>query len=178
MATILIVYDNAAARDMLCEILRSRGYIMRGKDNVQAGLDLINQQHPDLVICDHEPPTLDGIELLQTLRLDPATVSIPVIICTSQTDPQVRELALQLGVCAYINKPFDLHLLTEPIAARLNPESVFSTRSSFTASPTSVNASINANTSSGDTAKTVKGDSAKISGTSMAWSFFTNMVGE
>lgn len=119
MPTMLIMYDHAAARDMLCEILRSRGYKMLEAGNVQAGLDLINQ-HPDLVICDHEPPNLNGIELLQSLRLNPATAAIPVIICTSQTDPQARKLALQLGVCAYINKPFDLHLLTEPIAAQLN----------------------------------------------------------
>jgi CheY-like chemotaxis protein len=150
MPTILIINNHKAACDMLCEILSSRGYKMRAASDIQAGLNLIKQR-PDLVICDHEPPSLDGLSFLQTLRHNPATAAIPAIICTSQTDPQLQQTALQLGVCAYINKPFELNLLTDPIAAQLKP---------------------------GDSDSRIKIDSTKTSGTSMAWSYFTAMVGD
>ncbi len=169
MPTVLMVNNHTAAREMLCLTLRSRGYNMLEASNIQAGLNLINQQHPDLVICDHEPPDLDGINFLQTLRLNSATAAIPLIVCTSQADPQVKQLALQLGVCAYINKPFDLHLLTDLIAAQLHQKGLSPSCSGVEV--TSPISNLNGNS-------IAKTDSTKISGTSLAWSYFTAMVGE
>jgi DNA-binding response OmpR family regulator len=104
---------------------------------------------------------------LQALWLNSATATISLIVCTSQADPQVKQLALQLGVCAYINKPFDLHLLTDPIAAQLHQKDLSLDSGTEETSPTS-------NPNGNSIAKT---DSTKISGTSLAWGYFTAMVG-
>jgi DNA-binding response OmpR family regulator len=77
------------------------------------------------------------LPFLQALWLNSATATIPLIVCTSQADLQVKQLALQLGVCAYINKPFDLHLLTDPIAAQLHQKDLSLDSGTEETSPTS-----------------------------------------
>jgi two-component system response regulator len=88
-----VVNDGAEALDYL---------FARGK---HAGRDPANL--PSLVLLDLNLPRVDGREVLQAIREDPRTRSLPVVVLTTSTEPFDLESAYALGVNSYIQKPVD-----------------------------------------------------------------------
>ncbi len=80
------------------------------------------EQHPDLITLDVGLPELDGISLLQKLKAHPATKTIPVIILTGRKDQDIKRQFLNLGIAAYLTKPFStrdlLHEIDKSLAER------------------------------------------------------------
>jgi len=84
-ASILVVEDDLATRDMLCRSLVSMGYIANAAVNGRSGLDWLGDHPaPNLILLDLLMPELDGFEFLQELRKRPAFVHIPVIVVTAK----------------------------------------------------------------------------------------------
>jgi chemosensory pili system protein ChpA (sensor histidine kinase/response regulator) len=61
---------------------------------------------PDVMLVDIEMPRMDGFELTKNVRSDPQTAHIPIIMITSRTAEKHRNYAMELGVNAYLGKPF------------------------------------------------------------------------
>ena len=79
MATILIVDDRPVNRQYLVTLLEYCGHrTLEAADGAEA-LALARAEHPDLIITDIIMPTMDGAELVQALRADPALAATPVI---------------------------------------------------------------------------------------------------
>jgi PAS domain S-box-containing protein len=108
MATILVVDDIAANRELLVTLLRHRGHrLLQAADGAE-GLGAAHAERPDLVITDGLMPVMDGFELVRQLRLDPDTARIPVILCTAHyAERDARALALSSGVAAVLTKPVE-----------------------------------------------------------------------
>ena len=83
---ILVVDDQRANVEMLAELLRSRGYLVDGVYDAEAALRKVTEMQPDLVVSDIRMPGMDGYELTQRLRSDPATALLPVVLVTSLED--------------------------------------------------------------------------------------------
>jgi signal transduction histidine kinase/DNA-binding response OmpR family regulator len=84
-ASILVVEDDLATRDMLCRSLGGMGYVAHAAVNGRSGLDWLgNHPAPSLILLDLLMPELDGFEFLQELRKRPAFVDIPVIVVTAK----------------------------------------------------------------------------------------------
>lgn len=126
MKTILVIEDNPFAQDMLCEILESHGLTVVCANDGMTGLQKAKEQLPDLIISDIQMPNLDGLELLEMLRQDPLTESIPIIICTSATNQYAQSWVLQMGATAYLPKPFNVTQLMNTVAAQLDSNSAAS----------------------------------------------------
>jgi CheY-like chemotaxis protein len=114
MATILLVEDNEANRDMLSRRLERRGYTVAiatdGKDGIAAATNRL----PDLVIMDMNLPEIDGWQATRHLKSEPATRHIPIIALTAHAMSSDRQRALEAGCDDYDTKPVEMaRLLTK-----------------------------------------------------------------
>ena len=122
MTKILIIEDEPQIRDIIQEILECEGYRTLEADNGLTGLQLAQQSPPDLILCDVMMPELDGFDVLQGIRKDPGTESVPMIFLSAKTDRASVRKGMNLGADDYITKPFThLELLTA-IDARLKKQ--------------------------------------------------------
>ena len=89
---ILVIDDEAAIRDSLHMTLEYEGYEVVGAATGQEGLALIRERQPSAVLLDLLMPGMDGFEVVEALRADPGTKSVPVVILTSKSmTPQDKE---------------------------------------------------------------------------------------
>jgi PAS domain S-box-containing protein len=115
-ATVLVVEDTAALRDLLLEQVRRMGHRGVGTADGAEGLALARRLSPDLILLDILMPSPDGWEVLARLKRDPATRRIPVLVHTIVED---RERGLQLGALDYLVKPVEASRLRQAILAAL-----------------------------------------------------------
>jgi PAS domain S-box-containing protein len=92
---------------------------MQGK----LGIDLTRRHHPDLVLLDLHLPDLHGREVLEQLRSDPATATIPVVVVSADATPGQVERLMAGGASDYLAKPIDLDLLLKTITRTLHRSS-------------------------------------------------------
>lgn len=103
--TILIVDDDAQNIEILVHELVRKRFQVSTAENGYDTLEKAKKYQPDLIITDADLPDLSGVALLQRLRQDEKTVSIPVIFLTAQDGLQDRLRAFELGVRDYMIKP-------------------------------------------------------------------------
>ncbi len=103
---ILVVDDEEINLFLLKEILEDGHYEALTSADGQRGLELARQQQPDLVLLDIQMPSMNGLEVLQALKSDPATEKIPVIFLTGLGHSTDIVRGLRLGADEYITKPF------------------------------------------------------------------------
>lgn len=107
---ILIVDDEPSNLELLCSIIE--GFedsveVMQTTSARQA-LDIAAAEFPDLIITDWEMPEMTGIELIKTLKANPETEHIPIIMCTGvMVSPKHLMEALNAGAMDYVRKPLD-----------------------------------------------------------------------
>ena len=89
MTTVLVVDDEPDIRYLLCHILEREGYEVIVAINGAAALECVNNAHPDLVITDLMMPVMDGNELVERLRSDPETATIPIMSLTGNPESSV-----------------------------------------------------------------------------------------
>ena len=105
---ILVVDDQRANVEMLVELLRSRGYLVDGVYDGESALQKVAEMTPDLVISDIRMPGIDGYELCQRLRGDPATELLPIVLVTSLEDRDghdERVRGIEAGADDFLTKP-------------------------------------------------------------------------
>jgi DNA-binding response OmpR family regulator len=104
VAKILIVEDDNLLSKMYSSIFSSNNYQVDTAANGQEGLDKARANNPDLILLDIMMPKLNGMEVLQKLKGDPALKAIPVVILTNLAGDNDVQAALQLGAVRYIIK--------------------------------------------------------------------------
>lgn len=104
--TVLIVEDSRTDQRLIEGILRQIGLMVTSVDSAEQALTWIAQKTPDLMVVDVVMPGLSGFDLCRHLRSNPATESIPVVLCTSKDEKFDRFWGLRQGAAAYITKPF------------------------------------------------------------------------
>nr|WP_051470032.1 PAS domain S-box protein [Fischerella sp. PCC 9605] len=125
---ILLADDNSDMRDYVKRLL-SQQYEVETVASGVAALAAIRQHKPDLVLTDVMMPLMDGFELLRSLRSDPATREIPIILLSARAGEESRVEGLQAGADDYLIKPFSARELlvrveTNLKMARLRQEAV------------------------------------------------------
>jgi hypothetical protein len=111
--TVLVIDDNADARELLRRFLSDEGYRVLEASSGEAGLALARQETPDAITLDVLMPGMDGWAVLTALKADPALAAIPVIMLTMLED---RNLGFALGASEYVTKPFDREQLRALLA--------------------------------------------------------------
>jgi len=107
---VLIVDDNQATLQLFERYLAPHHYEVKKAQGGAEALSMATENPPDLIILDVMMPTMDGWQVLRSLKQNPGTEDIPIIVCSVLKEP---ELAISLGARAYLKKPVDrLELLT------------------------------------------------------------------
>ncbi|HEY7674246.1 MAG TPA: response regulator [Burkholderiales bacterium] len=119
MAKILVIENDITFLDLLRVHLASAGHEVMTAEDAALGLRAVIENVPDLIILDMFIPYLDGIEVLEALRTDPATAPIPVIVLTGTRDDEIYARARKLGVADYLTKPVQRDRLLQVIDANL-----------------------------------------------------------
>ncbi|HEY1587706.1 MAG TPA: response regulator, partial [Polyangia bacterium] len=76
---ILVVNDDEASRDLLVRMLRASGFLADEATSAEHGFERIAQRQPDLILLDVNLPDMNGSEMLRRLRVNPQTLTIPVV---------------------------------------------------------------------------------------------------
>ena len=93
--------------DLVSLVLSRRGFQLKGAHGGREGLELINQELPDLILLDLMMPDVDGWDVYHQVKANVSTQNIPVIVITAKAQPIDRVLGLQIAkVEDYISKPF------------------------------------------------------------------------
>jgi CRP-like cAMP-binding protein/ActR/RegA family two-component response regulator len=124
---ILLIEDNAEMAENISSILQLAKYHVTVASNGKIGIDLVQQKHPDLILCDVMMPELDGYGVLHILNRDPDTASIPFIFLTAKSDQADRRAGMNLGADDYITKPFDGVDLLKVVETRLKKNEMLKT---------------------------------------------------
>ncbi len=112
---ILIVEDEESLLKLESILLTSKGYDVRGVTNGKEALDAIAEEKPDLVLLDIMLPEIDGFEVCQTIKEDPETKDIPVIMLTAKKSREDMARGEKVGADWYITKPFKSVMVIETI---------------------------------------------------------------
>ena len=109
---VLVIEDDPAAQELLRVYLEGAGYAVLATASGRHGLAWLAEVRPDAVVLDIRLPDLDGWELLQRAKSDPATRSIPIMVVSVVDD---RQLGLALGAVDYVVKPVSRERLLEAL---------------------------------------------------------------
>jgi serine/threonine protein kinase len=116
---ILVAEDETPIRNNIVSLLRMEGFDVVEANNGRTALALAREHLPELVLSDVMMPELDGLGLLELLRADPLTASIPLIFLSARTERADRRRGMNLGADDYLGKPFSRDELLEAVNARL-----------------------------------------------------------
>ena len=117
MATALIVEDHPDQAQLVARILRTRGFEPIIAGDGKTGLRLARRHIPDVLLLDLMLPDINGFDVCRQLRVDRATMLIPVVMLTASDDMQHRLHGFRVGANAYLTKPYGLDVLFEAISA-------------------------------------------------------------
>jgi two-component system phosphate regulon response regulator PhoB len=104
--SILVVDDDAAVHDLLRTAVDASRYEMLSAYDGVEGLAMVRKHRPDLVVLDVDMPRMDGKQVLAEIRRDLVTTATLVVMLTGQTTSEARRVGFDLGVDAYLEKPF------------------------------------------------------------------------
>jgi len=121
-ATVLIVEDDDAMRELLVEELGDSGYRVRAASGGSAGLELARREPMDVIITDLRMPDLDGFDLIRDIGALPDPPHIIMITAFGSIETAIR--AVKLGAYDYITKPFDIEALVLLIGKALSERSL------------------------------------------------------
>ena len=107
----LVIADDEAD---ICRLIKFllRSYELSEAQNGKRALELIREVQPDLALLDVMMPEMTGLEVLDAVRGNPLTASIPIILLSAKGQVAEIEQGLQRGATRYLVKPF------EPLALR------------------------------------------------------------
>jgi CheY-like chemotaxis protein len=118
--TILVVDHDYDSRMIYSCALRTGGFAVLLATNGSEALDIMPGQTPHAIVTELGLPILDGRELVQHLKQDPSTASIPVIVVTTFVDPQHRREAEDAGCDLFLRKPCPPRDLMRAVCQLLN----------------------------------------------------------
>jgi two-component system chemotaxis response regulator CheY len=104
---ILTIDDSKTMRDMLMLTLAEAGFDVLQAVDGQDGLDVLEGKQVDVIITDINMPRMDGYEVIRNLRKDPAHKSTPILVLTTESEAEKKNLAREAGATGWMVKPFD-----------------------------------------------------------------------
>ena len=119
MHTILIIEDEEPIRLTLTDRLTMEGFCVQTAANGEDGIRQIQEEPPDLILCDIMMPGLSGYDVVRTLQADERTASIPFIFLSAKADPPQVRAGMALGADDYLCKPVAKADLLAAIRTRL-----------------------------------------------------------
>lgn len=117
--TILVVDDDVRIVELIRDYLDHAGFAVRTAVDGTAAIAATREDPPDLVVLDLGLPGHDGLDVTRTLRSDPRTAAVPIVMVTARDDELDKLLGLELGADDYLTKPFSPRELVARVRAVL-----------------------------------------------------------
>ena len=130
-ATILIVDDDEPIRRTLADILELNGFRVIEAANGREGWEQAVGEKPAVVISDLAMPEMNGFELLEKFRLDPALRTIPVIVISAKTERAAMRQGMEMGAADFITKPFTEEEVVHSVRMRLEKKELLDELDAF-----------------------------------------------
>jgi putative two-component system response regulator len=118
-ATIMVVEDDGAIRQVLADMLGGFGYRVVLAESAERAVELLDVVAPDLMLTDVHMGAMSGVELCQRVKSDPRYEFTPVVVLTAVSDLSARVAGLAAGADDFFPKPVDFTELRTRIAALL-----------------------------------------------------------
>ena len=116
MATVLIVDDHPDVCRVVSRLVRTIGHRADSAHGGQPALDYLRDKVPDLIILDAMMPKVDGLQVLRSVRTDPRTRDVPVVMFTALSDPEFKSRAMEEGANdLWVKGQFNLEQFDEGI---------------------------------------------------------------
>ena len=103
---ILVIEDSAVIRRLIEVCLRAADLEIMMREDGPTGLAAVRSESPDLLVLDIGLPGMDGWQVLDHIRSDAATRSLPVVVLTAHAEEESRRRADEGGADAFVTKPF------------------------------------------------------------------------
>ena len=115
----LVVDDDSDTRELLAEVLRSRGVVVTAASSVEEGLAALDREVPDILLSDIAMPDRDGFDLIRRVRERPADRGghVPAVAITAYARPEDTERSLASGYQMHVTKPVDMDELIATVAS-------------------------------------------------------------
>lgn len=121
MINILLIDDDPSMEQIFSSVLNKKEYKLICASTGMSGLNQVKEQKPDLIFLDQILPDIPGNNVLNLLKQDPETASIPVVMFSAFFDSKIKQEALKNGAIAYILKyDFDIKKLDQKIKQLLS----------------------------------------------------------
>jgi len=112
---VLVADDDAAVVGVIHEALAKEGFTVVSAGNGAQCLALVASRRPDVVVMDLSMPSMSGMEALRSLRHDPQTRLLPVVIITGRTDFGSLVEGWMSGAESYLRKPLQMEVLVREV---------------------------------------------------------------
>lgn len=122
MTKILVIENEESIRENIVELLELEDFETLSAENGKIGVEIAQQFHPDLILCDVMMPELDGYGVIEQLRKKPETMMIPFIFLTAKADKLDIRMGMDMGADDYLTKPFTPVELLNAITTRLKKQ--------------------------------------------------------
>jgi two-component system, chemotaxis family, chemotaxis protein CheY len=104
---ILTIDDSKTIRDMLMLTLADAGFDVLQAVDGQDGLEVLDKERVDVVITDINMPRMDGYEVIRQMRRNTTHKSTPILVLTTESEKEKKNLAREAGATGWMVKPFD-----------------------------------------------------------------------
>jgi DNA-binding response OmpR family regulator len=119
---ILVIDDDPDVRTLCRLNLGWAGHEVLEAEGGQQALDMVAADAPDALVLDIMMPVVDGLQVLRSLRSDPATRELPVVVISARVGVEDQVRGLETGADAYVTKPFNPETLTETLECALGAD--------------------------------------------------------
>jgi DNA-binding response OmpR family regulator len=115
MRTVLLVEDSPLQSQLITGYLQGAGITVIPTTSVEEAREKLSYQRPDLIVLDVILPGQSGFEFCSSLKANPQTIAIPIVICSTKNSELDRLWGNMLGADAYLHKPVDSQQLLETV---------------------------------------------------------------
>ena len=119
MTQILVVEDNPMNMELAVDLLETYGYEVTPAEDGFKALERVKEKKFDLILLDMQLPGMDGTEVLEKLKSNPATRTVPVVALTAHAMRGDEARFMEAGCAGYIPKPIDVHQFKTEVAQYL-----------------------------------------------------------
>ncbi|MBI3547671.1 MAG: response regulator transcription factor [Elusimicrobia bacterium] len=117
--TVLVIDDDRAIVDVVETALKAEGYSVRTAKNADQAFATMTNDVVDMLILDVQLPGISGLKLLEIVKQDPRTSSVPVLMLTTRKSESDKVAGLKTGADDYLGKPFSVKELLARVEALL-----------------------------------------------------------
>jgi two-component system, chemotaxis family, response regulator PixH len=115
LGTILVVEDSPSELELISHYLKESGYNVIKASGAKEALEKAQTENPDVIVTDVVMPGMSGFELCRSLKRNPVTQKVPIVICSSKNQEIDRLWAMRQGADAYVTKPYTREQLLRAI---------------------------------------------------------------